>query len=52
MSTKQMHDELVESATKIRGMQETLKTLRIQHTGLKARLTEARLAKKATKHSK
>jgi hypothetical protein len=52
MSTKQLHVELVETATKIRSMQETLKALRIQHTAQKARLTEARLAKQAEKHSK
>ena len=47
MTTKQLRAELDQTATKIRSTQEALKTLRRQHTGLKARLTEARAERKA-----
>jgi len=47
MTTKQLRTELIETTERIRGMKDALKMLRVQHTGLKARLTEARAAKKA-----
>ena len=52
MSTKQMHVELLETAAKIRSTRETLQTLRVQHAGQKARLTEARAAKKTQEKPK
>jgi hypothetical protein len=52
MTTKQLHVELVETAVKIRSMNEVLKTLRVRHTGLKAQLTEARAAEKAQEKPK
>ncbi len=47
MTTKQLRSDLVKTVAKIRSTQETLKTLRAEHTSLKARLTEARAEKKA-----
>ena len=47
MTTKQLRSDLVKTVAKIRSTQETLKSLRAEHTSLKARLTEARAAKKA-----
>ena len=46
MTTKQLRSDLVQTVQKIRSTQETLKTLRAQHTSLKAQLTEARAAQK------
>lgn len=47
MTTKQLRVDLEETAEKIRSTQDALKSLRAQHTTLKARLTEARAAKVA-----
>jgi hypothetical protein len=47
MTTKQLRTDLLDTATKIRSMQDSLKTLRARHTELKAQLTEARAEKKA-----
>lgn len=52
MKTSQLRAELEKTVTKIRSTQESLKALRVQHTGLKARLTEARAAKKSRGEAK
>ncbi len=47
MTTKELRTELLETRTQIRAANESLKVLRVRHTELKARLTEARAAKHA-----
>lgn len=46
MTKKELRTDLLETVTKIRSTQESLKALRTHHTDLKARLTLARAAKK------
>jgi uncharacterized coiled-coil DUF342 family protein len=47
MTTKQLRTELVETRAKIRAANEALQALRARRTDLKARLSDARAAKKA-----
>ncbi len=48
MTTKELRAELIETRDKIRAANEVLKVLRVRHTELKVRLSEARAARNGT----